>query len=1336
MIAFVRALHATLFVTALGLANAASAQTGGTDYSSDDTLIDVRTAEQLNAIRWDLDGDGVPAASTASYFAAFPDAAPGMGCDSTCTGYVLRDDIDLGLSRWGRSSGTAGWAPIGGSDAPYVGRFDGAGHVVKNLFVSHNRERGLNHLGLFGQIGESGVIERLGIVDAVVVGSSTQSSNVGALAGTNKGEIRASYATGIVNGFSAVGGLVGANEGGGDIAASYAVAVVSGGRDGVGGLAGNNFGRIIAGYAVGTVSAGGDSAGGLVGINNGPITASYVVARVDAPRLVGGLVGLNLGSGSAAHSYWDTDVSGLFEGVGAVGVSKTTSELQTPTTAAGIYSGWNVDVDGDSEADAPWDFGTDSQYPVLRGLGTAAQHAALSGNDARLQSIAISPGELRPVFDSEATSYTAILNRAVAAFTVTATAADGSATIAYSAADADETADGHQSGTTATVVITVTSPNGVFRDTYTLRVTKEIDYSENDRLIDVRNAEQLNAMRWDLDGNGKPVAASTASYFAAFPDAAPGMGCDSTCTGYVLRNDIDLGLSRWSSSSTNGWVPIGGSFNSYRSQFDGAGHVVRNLFINRANLRNTGLFSQIGATGEIERLGVVDANVTGKDYVGALAGRNAGEIRASYATGSIKGDDTFDGSGTTIGGLVGFNIDRGIIAASYAVATVSGGARVGGLVGQNQENSEIRASYAIAAAGGTGARPGVNGFGGLVGINVGRIRASYAVGVINRVASDFGGLVGRSFTGANVADSYWDTDASGLFISAGGTSQTSSELRVPTAATGIYSNWNVDVDGDDEADDPWDFGTDRQYPVLRYGGLSTATQFAAQPVDYTSDGRRIDVRTAEQLNAIRWDLDGDGAPAAAGRTLYSAAFPGALPGMGCISTCEGYVLRNDIDLGASRWGRGNNIAGWRPIGTSGAPYTGRFDGDGHVVRNLFIDRGGQSNVGLFGRIGQDGKIEGLGVVDANVTGRSSVGALAGENAGDIRASYAVATATGVGANNFQIGGLVGLNDSGGKIIAGYAVAAVSGAFRVGGLVGKNDRGVVMASYAVATVNGTDLQIGGLVGANNGSIDSSYAVATVGGSNRVGGLVGTEFSGASTATHSYWDTDVSSLSVSAGGVGKTTSELRTPTTATGIYSTWAGVDIDGKTEAPWDFGTDSQYPVLRYGVLSTATQFAAQPAFDTVLQSLTLSQGYLQPAFDSGVADYTAFAGRGASMLTIMATAAQPSASVVYSPADEDMTTDGHQIKSTATVTITVTSPNGRFQRIYTLRATTDVDYSNDDERIDVRNAEQLNAIRWDLDGDGVPAEASSASYFAAFPDPPAAHGLRLHLHRLRTAQRH
>ena len=74
----------------------------------------------------------------------------------------------------------------------------------------------------------------------------------------------------------------------------------------------------------------------------------------------------------------------------------------------------------------------------------------------------------------------------------------------------------------------------------TLAQGPAIDYdSDDNNLIEVGSLEQLNAVRWDLDGNG---ASDNDGYTAAFPDALPGMGCDPTdgCAGYELTADLDF----------------------------------------------------------------------------------------------------------------------------------------------------------------------------------------------------------------------------------------------------------------------------------------------------------------------------------------------------------------------------------------------------------------------------------------------------------------------------------------------------------------------------------------------------------------------------------------------------------------------------------------------------------------------------------------------------------------------------------------------------------------------------------------------------------------------------
>ena len=78
------------------------------------------------------------------------------------------------------------------------------------------------------------------------------------------------------------------------------------------------------------------------------------------------------------------------------------------------------------------------------------------------------------------------------------------------------------------------------------------------------------------------------------------------------------------------------------------------------------------------------------------------------------------------------------------------------------------------------------------------------------------------------------------------------------------------------------------------------------------------------------------------------------------------------------------------------------------------------------------------------------------------------------------------------------------------------------------------------------------------------LVGSNFADRGTTRDSYWDTQTSGQSESAGGEGKTTSELQSPTGYTDIYANWnLDLDEDGIGDDLWDFGDSSQYPTLRH-----------------------------------------------------------------------------------------------------------------------------------------------------------------------------
>ncbi len=279
------------------------------------------------------------------------------------------------------------------------------------------------------------------------------------------------------------------------------------------------------------------------------------------------------------------------------------------------------------------------------------------------------------------------------------------------------------------------------------------DYdADDDGLIEVASAAQLNAIRWDLDGDGSPASANASGYSSAFPNAATGMGCPSSdCTGYELTANLDLDVAPYNAGA--GWEPIGTSSASFSATFEGNSKTISGLFINRpAATTNVGLFGDVGSIGVIRNVGLTSKSVTGRNYVGGLVGDNSGTITASYSThDSRASSDLFGGSpipgstvGNRVGGLVGVN--RGTIAASYSTVLVVATddpqteAYIGGLVGGN--GGTITASYATGAVGDfviTRDRP--SHVGGLVGGNGGTITASYATGAASG-PKQVGGLVG------------------------------------------------------------------------------------------------------------------------------------------------------------------------------------------------------------------------------------------------------------------------------------------------------------------------------------------------------------------------------------------------------------------------------------------------------------------------------------------------------------------------------------------------------------------------------------------------------------------
>lgn len=202
-----------------------------------------------------------------------------------------------------------------------------------------------------------------------------------------------------------------------------------------------------------------------------------------------------------------------------------------------------------------------------------------------------------------------------------------------------------------------------------------------------------------------------------------------------------------------------------------------------------------------------------------------------------------------------------------------------------------------------------------------------------------------------------------------------------------------------------------------------------------------------------------------------------------------YKMMNDIDAtDTANWndnGTATSLVGFRPV----VPFRGSFDGQGHAVSGLTINRPTTYNVGLFGGVDSGGRVSNLIVAGGTVTGASAVGGLAGynDNGGTITNCHATCRVTGTGD---YVGGLVGtLGTSNDTVKNCYATGAVSGKGGVGGLVGTA-AGQVTDCYATGAVSGDGASVGGLIGGAGGRVANCFAVGEVTSTGGyVGGLVG-------------------------------------------------------------------------------------------------------------------------------------------------------------------------------------------------------------------------------------------------------
>ena len=1110
---------------------------GATDYDTDDDgLIEIATLEQLNALRYDLDGNGeteVPA-DWVLYFEAFDDAQEEMGCADGCAGFELTADLDFdepgsyasgAVDRgWSRGEGGAGWEPIGtrvelnSPDGAFVATFDGNRHTIANLFINRPES---DYVGLFGYVNNEPVMN-VGLTDVDITGNNRVGGLVGKLDNWlvgNSGErgVRASHATGRVSGRIAVGGLIGSSDvpirhcyaavrvsgdllvGGligeqdSSIHSSFATGAVSGATS-VGGLIGASWGEIVASYATGAVSGEGSrtsflcgdgGVGGLLGhacggfgVGTGLVVDSYATGRVSAARAAGGLVGSKSGQPTIRSSYWDIETSGLAVGVGEDDTNDNGAldgdEIRTPGVG-GMTTAALQTPTGYEGIYRDWQRTPDDPPPHdAWHFGTALQYPALKADH-----------------DGDGTAtWQEFGNQVRDRSELTISTAAGQASLSWTAVTGDHWtppldltyAVYRDDAVVATGVAAgsyTDTPPGDGTESTVYQVAALVGGGEASRsnLVTVRNRPPAPP----------PVANRSARAGASF--------------SYTFEHaaDPDGDAVTYNATGLPGWL----TFTSESRSFSG----------NPAD-GDVGA-TEITVTATDDGTPVLSSTATFTLTVIALNADN----RAPVPVGSLDAVSLSTGATSTVPvGRAFEDVDGDVL--GYEVATSDGDVTAAHISGDAVVVTAIGVGEATVTVTATD--------GSLTA------EQSFAVTVVNaepeavRSLADRGLLIPGHPEVLAASEAFYDADSDLLTygasssdedvstVSASGSTVTLTPLAVGSATVTVTAT---------------DTG----------GSNSTATQTfevkVSRDYDIDDDGL-IEVAELGQLDVVRFDRNGDGSvdpepgffatnPLPDEAAAYETAYPDAAANMGCesVNGCTGYELVADLDFDTNGSGEAdegdaywNDGRGWAPIAQPSRgrhflsePFRATFVGNGHVISNLFIDRPDETFVGLFGFITRidgfrRGVIRNVGLTDVDVSGCWATGSLAGRNYSLIETSYATGRVIDISTSDCggPTGGLVGQNGelyNAGVIRNSYAAVAVSAnAFAVGGLVGRNGRtSEIHASFATGAVESTSAS-GGLVGVNFGEISASYATGRSTGRN--GGAGGLVVSNEGVITSSY------------------------------------------------------------------------------------------------------------------------------------------------------------------------------------------------------------------------------------------
>lgn len=523
-------------------------------------------------------------------------------------------------------------------------------------------------------------------------------------------------------------------------------------------------------------------------------------------------------------------------------------------------------------------------------------------------------------------------------------------------------------------------------------------------------------------------------------------GTDYEREHFLLVSDLDLGGKEW--------TPIGTDGNPFWGGFDGGGHTITGMTITGKEASYVGLFGECHnfttASSYIKSVTVKGANISGKSFVGAIAGVGA-NISDCYSI-----ENTICAR-RQVGGVCGSLI--GNISGCYNSSSVSGISTAGGIMGTasyegNVGNGVVQYCYNIGAVTVSQQDSYV---GGITGASANRYDISNCLncGKITGNGKNVGGIAGS--TDSNdmnfIGNCYYNSDLNNAGVGEGASDKviplTTSQLcgALPEGLNStIWKEGSVDTSTAAATDTGSRFGTAAgTYINLTKVAEIGETKTASVPVyNYVT------------TNGDDWDT----------YTLITTAEEFAAIGQDTANCNENYVLKNNIDVSRVEL---------RSIGDPGTPYIGKFSGDGHTISH--VDMTKENDVyssGLFAQIGytqnqlsESGKVMLLaanGVIASNTEAGGICGSLF---VGEIYGCSFTGTVKGA-----EAGGISGNAGQYTKISQCFFAGDVQGKYNAAGICGYSPFKVIDHCISIAAVT-SDKDCAGIVNSGDYGTTNCY-----------------------------------------------------------------------------------------------------------------------------------------------------------------------------------------------------------------------------------------------------------------------